>query len=93
MAEETAITLPVLHLNGTGGQTLEEDYGHAWSVLHDFEDALQKVEFNRRDYYCHPDPQAWAKACEQRREIFDKINEIRAYLDAHREHIFENWKH
>ena len=93
MAEETAITLPVLHLNGTGGQTLEEGYGEAAKSLNDFEEAFKQIEFNRRDYYVHPDPEAWDKALLERTLIFAKVAQIREYIDKHREHIFDNTKH
>jgi hypothetical protein len=89
----TELTLPIIHLNGTGADTLEEGYGHAASTLNDLEDAFQRIEFNRRDYYVHPDPQAWDKALAERRAISQKLTEIREYINAHREHIYENRKH
>ena len=89
----TELTLPIIHLNGTGPDTLEEGYGHAGAVLFELEEAFQNIEFNRRDYYVHPDPQAWNKALTERTEIANKMVEIRKYLDAHREHIFLNRKH
>jgi hypothetical protein len=79
-------TLPTIHLNGTSDVMLLEHYIRARSALIDARDAIASIEFHARDYY----PQgsgAWLIAMRERKEVFDKINEVDRYLDAHIEHI------
>jgi hypothetical protein len=81
------LTLPLVHMNGTGLKSLTEDYDLIDDKLHDFLESWQKMEFNARDYY-PLGPEAWTKAVEARQEINKKLREVKAYIDAHREHLY-----
>ena len=83
----TQFPLPTVHMNGTGLQTLREDYDLADDKFQDFLDAWQKMEFNARDYYVNG-PEHWQKATEARQEINKALRHLKAYLDAHREYLY-----
>lgn len=91
MKTTTDLILPLVHMNGTGIKTLTEDYDAADDELRDFIDAWEKMEFNARDYYPHG-PEAWTKARDARNAINAKICEIKQYIDAHREHLYDQKK-
>lgn len=79
------MTLPTLHMNGTGANMLMEGYENAWVDVRDAQDTLGKIEFNPRDYYVQDG--AWEKAIEERRDIFQLLKRVEDYLMAHMEHI------
>lgn len=83
MPQETTLTLPTVHLNGTGHTTLADGYEKADDALRDFTKAFGEIEFNARDYYPQG-PEAWEKARDQRSAINLKLREIKTYIDAHR---------
>ena len=85
----TDLTLPLVHLNGTGIKTLTEGYSAADDALHDFIAAFGNIEFNARDYY-PAGPDAWGKAVDARQEINQKIRDIEDYLDAHLAHLYSS---
>jgi hypothetical protein len=82
------ITLPTIHLNGTGAQTLKEGYDNAAEKLEDFADAFSEIEFHPRDYYVRAD--AYSKALQERQEMARKIKEVQDYLNKIREHLYCN---
>lgn len=92
MTQETTLTLPTVHMNGTGYKTLSEDYEQADDAFRDFIKAFGKIEFNARDYYVQ-NPRAYAKARDERNAINLKILEIKTYIDAHRIAIHEQAPH
>lgn len=81
------IQLPTIHLNGTSQKMLFTGYDRAASLLHNFTEAWSEIEFNARDYYVDG-PQAWGKAMDCRQEISRRIQEVKDYLNAHREHLY-----
>ena len=85
----TDLTLPLIHLNGTGRVTLCEGYDNSADALITFRDAFGKIEFNSRDYYPLGDD-AWGKARDARDEINRKIREINEYITAHRAHLYSS---
>jgi hypothetical protein len=91
METKLKIQLPLVHMNGTGIKTLTEDYDNAGDKLRDFVDTWERMEFNARDYYPHG-PEAWTKARDARDAINAKIREIEQYIDAHREHLYDQQK-
>ena len=80
------MTTPILHMNGTGYQTLSEGYSDAHDKLRDFVDAWGQIEFNSRDYYVND---SWNDALSERQEIAKKIREIDDYLTEIRTSIEE----
>lgn len=81
--------MPLIHLNGTGIETLQEGYAEAADRLRDFIKRWGRIEFNARDYYPNG-PDAWPKAIEAREAISAKIAEIEDYIDLHREHLYNS---
>jgi hypothetical protein len=82
------LTLPSIHLNGTGRKMLTDDYGTAYRALQTAFRAFQSIEFNARDYY----PQggdAFAQARTQRDIQLHHLAEVRHYLETHLAHIGE----
>lgn len=86
MPQETTLTLPTVHMNGTGFKMLFEGYDQASDKLADFTDAFGNIEFNARDYYVQ-DPDAYTKAREERQDIYAKIRDIKHYLEKHLLHL------
>lgn len=71
-------TLPTIHLNGTGPQTLRDDYHSVYQAVREVVVALEKAEFNPRDFYPQGDD-AWAQARKERGEVFQKLREVQEY--------------
>lgn len=80
-------TLPTIHLNGTGRETLQRGYDHAAGKFHDFIEAWGAIEFNARDYYV-AGPDAWEAARSERDDLNAKLRAVREHLDAIREHLY-----
>lgn len=79
--------LPILHLNGTSPQCLFDGYLAAYHATSDAIDTAQKIEFNARDYYCHPEPGAWQAAREEFSKQLKAMAEARDYFLKHAEHV------
>lgn len=79
--------LPTVHLNGTGRKMLMDGYLAAHDAVQNAIEKLAKVEFHARDYYVHPDPEAYNKARAQRDAQFAKLEAVRAELQAVLEHL------
>lgn len=77
--EQTEIICPVVHLNGTGGKELEEEYRKAHEALRFFREALREATFHPRDYYVLGED-AFRKAEEQRREVFAPLEAMEDWL-------------
>ena len=84
----TDLTLPSVHLNGTGRKTLAEGYFEAWNRLNEAIAAFNKIEFNARDYYVQPEG-AWPKARTERDCAAAHLHQVHAYLEAHLLHLGE----
>lgn len=80
------MTLPTIHMNGTGRETLQRDHDEANARLGYFLEAWGEMTFHSRDYYVQG-PDAWPAALEERQEINRKIADIRQYIQEHREHL------
>ena len=81
--------LPVIHMNGTGAQDLFDGYSLAADAVQLALERVGAIEFNSRDYYCHPEDGAWTKAVAQRMDLVKKLAEVHAELMAHVAHIQE----
>jgi hypothetical protein len=79
--------LPVVHMNGTSAECLLEGYTKAMRAVGDALEALQQIEFNQRDYYCHPVAEAWTKARELRKAQAKQLSEIRQSMEDHVVHV------
>jgi hypothetical protein len=76
-----SIALPTIHLNGTSPEMLRDDYKKVyWSVSQAIE-ALEKAEFNPRDFYLQGEKE-WQTAKREREEIFKKLRDVKEYAMA-----------
>jgi hypothetical protein len=82
----TELTLPLIHLNGSGREPLFTDYLNAWEKLRDAVTALEKVEFNARDYY-PLGMDAFDKARNERARVFSLLKDAESYLEQHATHL------
>lgn len=82
------ITLPTIHINGTGAKTLFDDYRAAMDAISDARQVLNKIEFHPRDYYVQGD-NTFAKAQTERREMYAKLDDIWENLMAVALHVQE----
>ena len=78
--------LPAIHLNGTGRETLVQEFKEAHAKLNEFVNAMAKVTCNGRDYYPLGD-EAYGDARRTRDALFSLCDEIGAYLDDHLAHL------
>ena len=83
------ILLPTIHLNGTGRQTLKEEYDAAAAALYAFIGKWEAITFNARDYYPQGD-EAFEAAREQREIISASIAWTREYLAEIRCHLYNS---
>jgi hypothetical protein len=82
------LTLPTIHLNGTGRSALLDQYNHAYKKLVDFKDAFRLIDFNARDYYVQSNT-AFYEARTERDVMEHKIGALMQYLEAHLIHLSE----
>lgn len=80
--------LPTIHSNGTSLDTLLDGYDAIDLALYDLIAKWQAVEFNARDYYLQG-PDAYTQARDERQQHSTKIQEIRAYIDGIRQHLYD----
>ena len=76
------ITVPTVHLNGTGYKDLWAGYEAAYEAVRAAQDALGKIEFNARDYYVQ-DADAFTKARDHRIEQQQALAQVYEYLLQH----------
>jgi hypothetical protein len=80
------LTLPSIHLNGTGRRMLTEDYTTAYHALQTAIRAFQSIEFNARDYYTQG-ADAFYQARSQRDVQLQHLSGVQHYLETHLAHI------
>jgi len=82
------LTLPSIHLNGTGRRMLTEDYTTAYNALQAAIRAFQSIEFNARDYYTQG-ADAFTRARHQRDVQLQHLADVQHYLESHLMHLAE----
>jgi hypothetical protein len=82
------LTLPSIHLNGSGRRMLTEDYTTAYHALQAAIRAFQSVEFNARDYYGQG-TDAFYQALSQRDVQLQHLSGVQHYLETHLAHLSE----
>lgn len=80
------ITLPTIHLNGTGAKTLSEEYEAAWHALKNAREVFISSTLNARDFYPQGD-HAYHDARFERSEEIAKLDDVIDYVEAWIEHI------
>lgn len=74
-------TLPIIHLNGTGAQSLFDEYYEAVRAARKLRVAICQATVHERDFYLHQSEEAWKDARFERAEIFAKLGDIEDYLN------------
>ena len=82
------LTLPTVHLNGSGRERLLTGYHTAYKLLCAASDSFSEIEFNARDYYVQGD-NAFNKARTERDNARAHIGALKTYLEAHLLHLSE----
>lgn len=80
--------LPTIHSNGTSLNTLIDGYDAIDEALYRLYLKWSEVEFNARDYYPQG-PDAYIQARDERQQHAAKIQEVRAYIDGIRQHLYD----
>ena len=80
-----AVTLPTIHLNGTGAQALEKEYQAVREAVDTAIIVLERATCNARDFY----PQeftAWQRARDERAEAFHLLRLVSEYAEQWETH-------
>lgn len=85
---DTSLTLPSIHLNGTGKLTLTREYDAAAEALEEFKHKFGQITCHARDYYVQS-PEAYPKARDERNKIWEHIEAVESYLNTIREHLYD----
>jgi hypothetical protein len=73
-------TIPTIHLNGTGKDTLTTEYYIAYKAIKESINTLLDATLNGRDFY----PQgsdAFYQAREERQDALSKLHQVKAYIE------------
>lgn len=71
-------TIPTVHLNGTGGTSLRDEYAAAYDAIDKAIRALGEATCNGRDFYLQG-PDAYYQARDERREALGHLLAVRDY--------------
>lgn len=83
------VTLPTIHLNGTGADTLQREYGEVRQAIRAASDALAAATCNPRDFYPQ-EPGAWERARDERSEAFRLLQQVSDYVEAWELHAMDS---
>ena len=81
--------LPTIHLNGTGADSLEQEYRKVRNAIAAATDALAAATCNRRDFYPQ-EPIAWHTAQAERAEAFRLLQLVSDYASAWEAHAMDH---
>jgi hypothetical protein len=85
MSTPTPVTLPTIHLNGTGAANLEAEYRAVRKAATATEELLQAATCNLRDFYPQ-EPGAWQRARDERAEAFRLLQLVSNYAEQWEAH-------
>lgn len=85
MNEPTPVTLPTIHLNGTGAANLEAEYRAVRQAVGDATRLLEQATCNARDFYPQ-EPSAWQRARDERTEAFRLLQLVSDYAEQWEAH-------
>ena len=75
---------PIIHLNGTGRESLTREYQALNVALTELEARLVDCTLHRRDFYiAYDDPQRWLNAVSWRREMWEHVEALQNYATEH----------
>ena len=72
-------TIPTIHLNGTGYDTLYEEYNAAYDAVKKAIEVMYDTTCNGRDYYVQGGS-AYYRARDERQAAIDKLSKVKDYL-------------
>jgi hypothetical protein len=84
----TTPTLPTIHLNGTGADSLYREYQAVRRAIAAAADALAAATCNQRDFYPQ-DPAAWQRARDERAEAFRLLQQVSDYAEQWEMHALD----
>jgi hypothetical protein len=84
--EDLDYPLPILHLNGSGEETLIREYTDARRIIRAAADRVQQITFHGRDYYPISET-AFAEARAKRTEMLIYLDKVERYLNEHRDQL------
>jgi hypothetical protein len=82
-------TLPTIHLNGTGADSLQREYRAVRKAIAAASDALAVATCNGRDFYPQ-EPGAWDRARAERDEAFRLLQQLSDYAEAWELHAMDH---
>ena len=82
-------TLPTIHLNGTGADSLSSEYTETWHALKAAREVLISTTCNARDFYPQGD-HAFQDARFERSEAIAKLDDVIDYIENWVAHITEH---
>ena len=85
----TTPTLPTIHLNGTGADSLQQEYRAVRKAISAAADALAAATCNQRDFYPQ-EPGAWERARAERAEAFQLLQQVSDYAEQWELHAMEH---
>ena len=85
----TTATLPTIHLNGTGADTLQQEYRAVRRAITAAVDALAAATCNARDFYPQ-EPGAWERARAERAEAFRLLQQVSDYAEQWELHAMDH---
>lgn len=83
------LELPVIHLNGSGIDSLYTQYRTAWRQLRDARESFLDTTCHPRDFYVKGDD-AYHKAHSQRQVALHHIDSAISYLETHVQFLTEH---
>lgn len=82
-------TLPTIHLNGTGADSLQREYRSVRQAIAAAANALTAATCNARDFYPQ-EPGAWERARAERAEAFRLLQQVSDYAEAWELHAMDS---
>jgi len=82
-------TLPTIHLNGTGADSLQPEYRAVRKAISAAADALAAATCNQRDFYPQ-EPGAWERARAERAEAFRLLQQVSDYAEQWELHAMDH---
>jgi hypothetical protein len=89
LQELPTFTLPTIHLNGTGAQSLKDEYRALRKAVETAEDALVAATCNGRDFYPQ-EPGAFEAARREREEMQGHLARVRQYAERWELHAMDH---
>jgi hypothetical protein len=87
-SDKRPTTLPTIHMNGTGADSLKQEYRAARRAIGAAVDALAAATCNARDFYPQ-EPGAWQRARAERAEAFRLLQLVSNYAERWELHAAE----